>query len=59
MSHVACIDKANITEVLFVNYSLTLVQQTDEGFKFFLFDMENHEIKGEYAIAKPSPESQL
>jgi hypothetical protein len=59
MGHITYIDKANITEVLFVNYNLTLVQQTDEGFKFFLFDMESREIKAEYAIAKPSPESQL
>ena len=59
MSHVACIEKANIIEVLFVNYSMSLVQKADEGFNFFLFDMENQEIKAEYTIAKPSPESQL
>lgn len=59
MAHVACIDKANIIEVLFVNYSMTLVQKADEGFNFFLFDMENHEIKAEYSVSKPSPESQL
>ena len=59
MGHVACIEKASITEVLFVNYSMILVQQTDEGITLFLFDIENHEIKAEYSIAKPSPEAQL
>lgn len=59
MTHVACIEKPNITEVLFVNYALTLIQKGDDGFNFFLFDMENHEIKAEYHLAKPAPESQL
>lgn len=59
MTHIACLEKANISEVLFINYSMQLIQQTGEGVNLFLFDIENHEIKAEYTISKPSPESQL